>query len=234
MRRRIDAVGRGQQQAVLRRDLRRNRLRPYAIAARRAIRIARATSIASPASTHPASAPVVARLEIVAARQHREPRARGRRGEVDHDVGQPSARVARDDDVLGRHHDRARDRASPRIAPGRRGAATRLDQRGVQRRARTAVRDGIDRRSPTGDESSRISITCASSPWPPPRSTTRPPRKQTAGAARDFPGFVELLARQAARRHRRRGRSDRRAIHRRSDRGPSRSGARESREKMPP
>ena len=85
--------------AVLRCDLRRDRLRPDAITLLLETQGAPMSMAAAP-SIQPDSAPA-SRAQMVTARQHRDAGA-GRHGAIENEVGQRAARVARNHDVGGR------------------------------------------------------------------------------------------------------------------------------------
>ena len=92
-------IRRADQQPVLRRDRRRDRLRPDAIAA--LLQADGAHRVDGQGLVHPpAQRTRIARLEIVTARQHRDGQRRRDRA-IEDPIGQRPARVTRHDDVAG-------------------------------------------------------------------------------------------------------------------------------------
>ena len=181
-----------QQQPVLRRDLRRGSIASRRGSRAASSRAARRTSIASGGIQPALESAGIARLEIVAARQDGEARARTQRA-IDDDVGQAATRVARDHDVI-------RCQAATRLeAPFEEGHAFRQPRpdgdQCLARAQRTAV--ASCRWRPRRTMSRREAASLARAGRGRPRVDDATAAKQPAGPARDFPRLVELLARQA-------------------------------------
>ena len=131
-------------------------------------------SMASGTIDPPGQRAGVAGRQIVAARQHRDTGARGGRA-FEHAIGQRAAGVAR-------HHDVAWPKVDV-LDGDLRHVVTRpaiLGQASASARCSFALDGGItvSTASAFGEESSRSSRRCASSPWPAARSTMRPPRNR--------------------------------------------------------
>ena len=152
------------------------------------------TSIATAPSIQPESSPASQRRKIVTAWQHGDTRASGD-GELEHEVGQPAARVARHHDVrrlnlhivqcAGHERDAARQ---PRPCAHERVVHARA--RGRQR----LVHDQRARRGVVQDEHDLREQTMAGAEVDDAAAAKEPPR-----ASSHLPRLVQLLARQAAR-----------------------------------
>ena len=158
--------------------------------------------------------------QIVAARQHGDA-CTGGHGAFENPIGQGAAGMARDDDVGRQQRTSSSAPATKAMRPDSLGQAWTSASCSFALEAGSVL---STTRAP-GDESSSSSITWASKPCPPPRSTMRPPRKsRRTRLAISHASYSSLRGRHPA--WQTAAPRDERACRRESDRGPDRSGVR--------